>query len=61
MTYPERVLCALERLLKIQPVGCACQGCGQEHSCSVHGCAIIREAMSLIEALLMQREEKCNG
>ena len=28
-----------------------CFGCGQEHDCSIHGCAIIREAAALIEGL----------
>lgn len=28
-----------------------CFGCGHEHSCSVHGCAIIREGMELIRSL----------
>ena len=29
----------------------ACLGCGREHSCSTHGCAICREAVELIEQL----------
>ena len=28
-----------------------CFGCGHENSCSVHGCAIIREGMELIRSL----------
>ena len=28
-----------------------CLGCGHEHSCSTHGCAICREAIELIEQL----------
>jgi len=28
-----------------------CFGCGQEHDCSIHGCAIIREAEALIGKL----------
>lgn len=26
----------------------ACLGCGQEHDCSVHGCAVIRKALQLL-------------
>ena len=26
----------------------ACSGCGLEHNCSVHGCAVIRKALRLL-------------
>lgn len=26
----------------------ACFGCGLEHNCSVHGCAVIRKALQLL-------------
>lgn len=29
----------------------ACLGCGHEHRCSTHGCAIIRAAVETIEML----------
>lgn len=32
------------RCLKIQTNSFACLGCGHEHNCGIHGCAIIREA-----------------
>lgn len=32
------------RRLKIQTNSFACLGCGHEHNCGIHGCAIIREA-----------------
>ena len=32
------------RSLKIQTNSFACLGCGHEHNCGIHGCAIIREA-----------------
>ena len=35
----------------------ACLGCGHEHNCDIHGCAIIREAAERIESLLMSGEE----
>ena len=39
---------ALKRL-KVETGSLACLGCGHEHGCSVHGCAILREAETLIE------------
>ena len=30
--------------LKVQTGSLACLGCGHEHNCGVHGCAIAREA-----------------
>ena len=36
--------------LKVQTGSLACLGCGHEHNCGVHGCALIREAVNqLIE------------
>lgn len=32
------------RRLKVQTGSLACLGCGHEHNCGIHGCAIIREA-----------------
>ena len=34
---------ALQRL-KLETASIACLGCGHEHNCGIHGCAIIREA-----------------
>ena len=33
-----------------------CLGCGHEHSCSTHGCAICREAIEWIEQLSAEQE-----
>ena len=30
----------------------ACLGCGHEHSCSVHGCALIKHAADQLDAML---------
>ena len=38
---------ALNRL-KVETGSLACLGCGYEHGCSVHGCAILREAENAI-------------
>lgn len=32
------------RRLKVETGSLACLGCGHEHNCDIHGCAIIREA-----------------
>lgn len=42
------LITALERL-KVETGSLACLGCGYEHSCSTHGCAIIREAVALVK------------
>ena len=47
---------ALQRL-KVETGSIACLGCGHEHNCDIHGCAIIREAAERIESLLMSGEE----
>lgn len=47
---PEEVLCALDTLA-VQTGSLACLGCGHEHNCGNHGCAIIREAAKIIRGL----------
>ena len=46
----EEILRALRRSM-VQTGSLACLGCGYEHSCSVHGCRIMRDAADLIEKL----------
>ena len=38
------LIAALQRI-KIETGSFVCLGCGYEHSCGVHGCAIIRAAV----------------
>ena len=45
----KKLLAALRRL-KVQTGSLACLGCGYEHACGVHGCAIIREAVEQLKA-----------
>ena len=47
---PDEVLCALDALA-VQTGSLACLGCGHEHNCGIHGCAIIREAGKIIRWL----------
>ena len=46
---------ALKRI-KVQTGGLICLGCGHEHNCGVHGCAVIREAAQRLEELLKYKE-----
>lgn len=46
----EELIRALRRLVPETGSLC-CLGCGYAHSCSTHGCAVIREAIEEIEAL----------
>lgn len=38
------LITALQRL-KVESGSIVCLGCGYEHNCGIHGCAIIREAV----------------
>lgn len=42
------LITALQRL-KVETGSIACLGCGHEHSCGIHGCAIIREATEKLD------------
>lgn len=46
MTKTE-LLAALRRL-KVQTGSLACLGCGYDHNCGIHGCAILRAAEAYI-------------
>lgn len=46
----EKLIAALRRLAPETGSLC-CLGCGYEHNCSTHGCAVIRAAVVEIEAL----------
>lgn len=39
------------RRLKVETGSIACLGCGHEHSCGIHGCAVMRAAADRLEAL----------
>jgi hypothetical protein len=42
------------RRLKVQTGSLACLGCGREHNCGIHGCAILREAIAFVEKKLAE-------
>lgn len=56
MMTPNNLVSALRRL-RVETGSIACLGCGHEHGCSVHGCAIIREAADLIEAIVVMIDD----
>lgn len=39
------------RRMAVEPGSLVCLGCGYEHSCGVHGCAIINEAAARLESI----------
>lgn len=49
----DELIVALDRL-KVETGSLACLGCGHEHNCSTHGCAIIHEAAETIEKLVAE-------
>lgn len=53
MTNDEELLLALRRL-KVQTGSLACLGCGYEHNCGIHGCAILRETAERLEHYICQ-------
>lgn len=50
MMKSDEIVKALKHL-RVQTGSLACMGCGHEHDCGVHGCAIMRQAADLIERL----------
>lgn len=44
----EQIVTALKGL-KVQTGSLVCMGCGQEHNCGIHGCAIVLAAIQELE------------
>ena len=55
LTY-ETLLAGLRRL-RVETGSLLCLGCGQEAGCTVYGCAILREAVEMLEALYARVRE----
>lgn len=51
-------LIAALRRLKVQTRSLACLGCGREHNCGIHGCAILRETISFVEKKLWEDKSR---
>lgn len=45
------------RRLMIETGSLACLGCGYEHSCGIHGCAVIRQAAERLEELTREKNQ----
>ena len=46
----QELIKALGRI-KVETDSLACMGCGHEHNCGIHGCAIMRAAADRLEEL----------
>ena len=44
-------LIAALRRMKVETGSLVCWGCGHEHSCGIHGCAVMRAAADRLEDL----------
>ncbi len=48
--------------MRVQTGSLVCLGCGLEHSCGIHGCAVLRSAIVAVRQLDELRERLlCNG
>lgn len=53
----EDLLAALRRL-KVQTGSLVCLGCGYEHNCGIHGCAILRKTIVWLERKLAEDKSR---
>ena len=54
----DKELIANLRRLKVQTGSLACLGCGREHDCGIHGCAILRETIAFVEKKLAEDKSR---
>lgn len=47
-------LIAALRRLKVETGSLVCVGCGYEHNCGIHGCAILRKTIAWLEQTLAE-------
>ena len=50
----DRELIAALRRLKVETGSLSCMGCGYEHNCGIHGCAILRKTIAWLEKTLAE-------
>lgn len=53
-----RELIASLRRLKVQTGSLVCLGCGYEHNCGIHGCAILRKTIAWLERKLAEDKSR---
>ena len=51
-------LIAALRRLKVQTGSLVCLGCGYEHNCGIHGCAILRKTIAWLERKLAEDKSR---
>ena len=65
MSDKGKELAAQLRRISVDTGGLVCLGCGYEHNCGIHGCALLRQAVETIErqatALEDLRDHECSG
>ena len=53
------------RRMSVETGSLVCLGCGYEHNCGIHGCALLRQAVETIEkqatAIEDLKEHECSG
>lgn len=58
-------LTAQLRRMSVETGSLVCLGCGYEHNCGIHGCALLRQAVETIEkqdaAIEHLRGHECSG
>ena len=54
-----RELAEAVRRLSVETGSLVCLGCGHEHSCGVHGCAILKEAADRLERSCRANQTHC--
>lgn len=58
-------LTAQLRRMSVETGSLVCLGCGYEHNCGIHGCALLRQAVEAIEkqdaAIERLRGHECSG
>ena len=54
----DRELIANLRRLKVQTGSLVCLGCGYEHNCGIHGCAILRKTIAWLERKLSEDKSR---
>lgn len=50
----DRELIAALRRLRVETGSLVCVGCGYEHDCGIHGCAILRKTIAWLEKTLAE-------
>ena len=56
----EEIVKAL-RCMKVETGSLVCLGCGYEHQCGIHGCAIIRAAADALENQAIENQSLRNA